>query len=185
MYDNLKLTVYQAVFSRWNKIKVSYWDNWITPLKMKSLQSQLREHISRSNLTVRDIERLAGLKRCALSNILEGKSKNPSTETLQATAKVLDCSVSDLLESAGEVEDTTHFQAGLKDAQKPLVLPVRAPMLCDIIRTLDDCFKDINYEPNLEQFWQCVIRTYSYTLGSGESSVDPKFTQWLVNKFKD
>ena len=151
---------------------------------MKSLARQLREHISRSNLTVRDIERLAGLRRCALSNILEGKSKNPSIDTLQATAKVLGCSVSDLLD-AGEVEDTSHFQAGLKEAQKPLVLPVMTPMLCEIMTSLDACFKNINYEPNLEQFWQCVIRIYSYTLGSGESTIDPKFTQWLVNKFKD
>lgn len=151
---------------------------------MKSLQSQLRSHINRSNLSVRDVERLAGLKRCALSNILEGKSKKPSTETLQATAKVLGCSVSDLLDAPGP-EDTTHFQAGLEEAQKPLVLPVRAPILCEIMTSLDTCFKSINYEPNLEQFWQCVIRVYSYTLGSGESTVDPKFTQWLVNKFKE
>lgn len=151
---------------------------------MKSLACQLREHISRSNLTVRDIERLAGLKRCALSNILEGKSKNPSLDTLQATAKVLGCSVSDLLD-VDKAEDTFHFQAGLKEAQRPLVLPVMTPMLCEIMTSLDACFKNINYEPNLEQFWQCVIRIYSYTLGSGESTVDPKFTQWLVNKFKD
>lgn len=151
---------------------------------MKSLQNQLRAQISRSNLTVRDIERLAGLKRCALSNILEGKSKNPSLDTLQATAKVLGCTVSDLLD-VGESEETSHFQAGLKEAQKPLVLPVQASMLCEIMTSLDTCFKNIDYEPNLEQFWQCVIRVYSYTLGSGENAVDPKFTQWLVNKFKD
>jgi transcriptional regulator with XRE-family HTH domain len=151
---------------------------------MENLAHQLREHINRSNLTVRDIERLAGLKRCALSNILEGKSKNPSPDTLQATANVLGCAVSDLME-VKPGEDTTHFQAGLKEAQRPLVLPVRTPLLCEIMIQLDACFKDINYEPNLEQFWQCVIRVYSYTLGSGESSVDPKFTQWLVNKFKD
>lgn len=151
---------------------------------MRSLAHQLRTHINRSNLTVRDVERLAGLKRCALSNILEGKSKRPSTETLQATAKVLGCSVSDLLDAPG-VEDTTPFQAGLEEAQKPLVLPVRAPMLCEIMTSLDTCFKSINYEPNLEQFWQCVIRVYSYTLGSGESTIDPKFTHWLVNKFKE
>lgn len=152
---------------------------------MKSLARQLREHISRSNLSVRDIERLAGLRRCALSNILEGKSKNPSLDTLQATAKVLGCAVSDLMEGVSELEGTSHFQAGLKEAQKPLVLPVMTPMLCEIMTSLDACFKNISYEPNLEQFWQCAIRVYSYTLGSGESTVDPKFTQWLVNKFKD
>ncbi|MBA3814578.1 MAG: helix-turn-helix transcriptional regulator [Alphaproteobacteria bacterium] len=151
---------------------------------MKSLARQLRAHISRSNLTVRDIERLAGLKRCALSNILEGKSKNPSLDTLQASAKVLGCSVSDLLEST-EAPDTTHFQAGLEEAQKPLVLPVRTPMLCEIMSALDTCFKNISYEPNLEQFWQCAIRVYSYTLGSTDPIVDPKFVQWLVNKFKE
>lgn len=151
---------------------------------MQSLQSQLRSQISRSNLSVRDVERLAGLKRCALSNILEGKSKKPSLDMLRATANVLGCSLSDLLDTT-EVKDTTHFQSGLEEAQKPLVLPVRASMLCETISTLDACFKDISYEPNLEQFWQCVIRVYSYTLGSGESAVDPKFAHWLVNKFRE
>ena len=151
---------------------------------MKNLQIQLRSHISRSNLTVRDVERLAGLKRCALSNILEGKSKKPSLDTLQATAKVLGCALSDLVEGL-EGEDTTHFQLGLEDVQKPLVLPVRASLLSEIIKMLDTCFKNISYEPNLEQFWQCVLRVYSYTLGSGESTPDPKFAEWLVNKFKE
>lgn len=151
---------------------------------MKNLQSQLRSHINRSNLTVRDVERLAGLKRCALSNILEGKSKKPSLETLQSTANVLGCAVSDLLEGF-DSEDTTHFQSGLEDVQKPLILPVRASLLSEIIKMLDTCFKNISYEPNLEQFWQCVLRVYSYTLGSGESAPDPKFAEWLVNKFKE
>lgn len=151
---------------------------------MRSLAYQLRSYIDQSNLTVRDIERLAGLKRCALSNILEGKSKRPSIETLQATSKVLGCTVSDLLEGF-EGEDTTSFQSGLEEAQKPIVLPVQAPLLCEIITALDACFKNINYEPNLEQFWQCAIRIYSYTLGSGERTIDPKFIEWLVNKFKE
>jgi transcriptional regulator with XRE-family HTH domain len=151
---------------------------------MQNLQSQLRSQISRSNLSVRDVERLAGLKRCALSNILEGKSKKPSLDMLRATANVLGCSLSDLLDTS-EVEDNSHFQSGLEDAQKPLVLPVRAPLLCETISTLDACFKDINYEPNLEQFWQCAVRVYSYTLGSGENQIDPKFAEWLVNKFRE
>lgn len=151
---------------------------------MKNLQSQLRSQISRSNLSVRDVERLAGLKRCALSNILEGKSKKPSLETLRATAKVLGCSVPDLIDGP-EIENDTQFQVGLEDVQKPLILPVRASVLSDIIVILDACFKNINYEPNLEQFWQCVVRIYSYTLGSGDPKIDPKFAEWLVNKFKE
>lgn len=151
---------------------------------MQNLARQLRTQISRSSLSVRDVERLAGLKRCALSNILEGKSKNPSIETLQATANVLGCSVSDFLEVA-EVEFNAGFQAGLEEVQKPFVLPVRVPLLCEIMTLLEKCFKNIGYEPNLEQFWQCAIRAYSYTLGSGESTIDSKFVEWLVNKFKE
>lgn len=153
-------------------------------LGMNTLQSQLRSQINRSNLSVRDVERFAGLKRCALSNVLEGKSKKPSLETLRATAKVLGCLVSDLID-APEIGDDSHFQLGLEDAQKPLVLPVRASILSEIIQTLDRNFKNIDYEPNLEQFWQCVVRIYSYTLGSGDSKIDPKFVEWLVNKFKE
>ena len=151
---------------------------------MQNLQKKLRLQINQSNLSVRDVERLAGLKRCALSNILEGKSKKPSLDTLRATANVLGCSVPDLLDTPQD-EDDTLYRSSLEGGQKPLLLPVEAAILCNIIKNLDESFKNINYEPNLEQFWQCVIRAYSYTLGSGDHNVDPKFAEWLVNKFRE
>jgi len=145
-----------------------------------NLQDKIKLRLDESKLSIRNLERLAGLKRSAVSNILEGKSKSPSLNTLRAIANVLHCSLSDLLEES-ELETTIQLHSGLDVTQNHLNLPVKLPLLHETMDIVDICFKKIEYNPNIEQFWHCVKRVYSYTLGSGDDKIDVKFAEWLVN----
>lgn len=61
-------------------------------------------------LTKVEIARKTGLSRVTVSNILNGKQKNANIETLDKIAKVLNCTVNDLVKLKKEANDTTTNQ---------------------------------------------------------------------------
>lgn len=147
---------------------------------IKNLQSNLKHEILKSNLTIREVERRAGLNRSALSNILRGKSKNPTLHTLKSIAEVLNCSLSDL------VDFPDQEQLPNSPTPKPnLIYPLIVPLFDETTKVVVGCFNNINFEPNLDQFLNCLKRVYTYALEGGENKVDVKFAEWLVDKFKE
>lgn len=58
---------------------------------------KIKEKMENQHLSVYALEKEAGLKPQAVRNILWGKSKNPGGAVLKAIAKVLNCSVDELL----------------------------------------------------------------------------------------
>lgn len=148
---------------------------------IKHLQIQLKSQLLKSNLTIREVERRAGLNRSALGNILQGKSKNPTLHTLYAIAEALGCSLSDLIESP-ESEEGISTQAPSK---VKVVFPTLVPLLHEIIDVVATDFRNIDYDPNLEQFWLCVRKVYIHAFEEKSHNVDHKYAEWLVDKFKE
>jgi transcriptional regulator with XRE-family HTH domain len=66
----------------------------------KNLQKLIREH----NLTIAVVERLAGLKKNNLYNIIRGTTKQPSIHVLKAVAEVFKITVNDLYSNDDLVE---------------------------------------------------------------------------------
>lgn len=148
---------------------------------LKNLQTTLKSQLLKSNLSIREVERRAGLNRSALSNILEGKSKNPTLHTLYALAAVLDCSLSDFIESPLRREEPPEdFQPKVQ-----LALPTLAPLLHQVMDVVDNCFKSIDCEPNLDQFWGCVKKVYVHALENHNHEIDTSYAEWLIDKFKE
>ena len=148
---------------------------------LKNLQTTLKSHLLKSNLSIREVERRAGLNRSALSNILEGKSKNPTLHTLYALAEVLECSLSDFIESPlvrEEPKEDVHPKV-------QLTLPTLVPLLHQVMDIVEGCFKTIDCEPNLDQFWGCVKKVYIHYLENHDREIDMSYAEWLIDKFKD
>lgn len=147
---------------------------------IENLQNKIKSQFLKSNLSIREVERRAGLNRSALSNILQGKSKNPTLHTLYALAEGLECSLSDFVETP-ESEET-------KDSQQPKVqiaFPLLLPLLHETIDIVAKYFKDIDYEPNLDQFWICVKKVYVHALENQNNEIDHLYAEWLIDKFKE
>jgi transcriptional regulator with XRE-family HTH domain len=62
-----------------------------------SLTQNLKHKLEEQSLSISEFERVAGLRRSAVYNILNGRSKNPSMALIQACAEALGCSVAELL----------------------------------------------------------------------------------------
>lgn len=147
---------------------------------IRNLQTKLKSQLLKSNLSIREVERRAGLNRSALSNILQGKSKNPTLHTLYALAEALGCSLSDFMEAPVHAETK---EPSLNKVQ--VTFPTVLPLLHQTMDTVDDCFKSIEFEPNLEQFWICVKKVYVHALENHNNEIDPLFAEWLIDKFKE
>lgn len=146
---------------------------------IKNLQTKLKSQLLKSNLSIREIERRAGLNRSALSNILQGKSKNPTLHTLYALAEILECSLSDFIEASEHEETNTPPPPKVQ-----IAFPTLVPLLHQTIDVVEDHFKKIEYQPNLEQFWGCVKKVYVHSLENHNNEIDPLYAEWLIDKFK-
>ena len=67
------------------------------PRTQTALQQKIQNYITTHKLSVAGFERDAGLKTNVVRNILRGQSKRPTGETLQAIARMMECTVQDLL----------------------------------------------------------------------------------------
>jgi transcriptional regulator with XRE-family HTH domain len=145
---------------------------------------KIRSHIQNSNFSVRELERKAGLKRSAISNILEGKVKRPSLDILRVIAKALNCSVSEFLEPE-ELEAPSPSEHNVDIFQRSISLPVTLPLLYETIEIVSVCFKNIDYNPSFDLFLDCVKKVYVYALGNGKNKIDPKFAEWVVDNLNN
>ena len=146
---------------------------------IKNLQNKIKSQFLKSNLSIREVERRAGLNRSALSNILEGKSKNPTLHTLYALAEGLECSLSDFIETPVS-EETGNLPPKVQ-----IAFPLIIPLLHETIDVVEKYFKNSEYEPNLEQFWICVKKVYVHALENDHDGIDHLYAEWLIEKFKE
>lgn len=80
------------------------------------------------NLTNAQLSELSGIPMGTLSKIMAGIIKNPKLNTLQALARVLECTIDDFYEvsaennkSPPEQKEKTATDDGLSDAQRALI----------------------------------------------------------------
>jgi transcriptional regulator with XRE-family HTH domain len=81
------------------------------------IRDELRRRMEANEFNQKSLARAAQLNETAVRDILKGRSKNPRVDTLQAIAKVLGCTVNDLIGETGlqaEVEELKARIAGLE-----------------------------------------------------------------------
>jgi len=70
----------------------------MTTPQIETIRKNIRNRIEERGTTKRKVSLTAGLCQNTVSDILSGKSKNPGIFTLAKIARVLRCSVEDLLD---------------------------------------------------------------------------------------
>lgn len=144
-----------------------------------NIQQQLKTRMEARGLNSSSLEKIAGVNRSSVRNIINGLSRKPSLETLKAISEVLECSVSDLV--GYEIED------------KPKSLPkVRAPnhkWNYDLyLSALNEVNKQLSLyditKDNTKLAWvtNIINEVYNYSCEQNLSEADFHFTKWLVAK---
>ncbi|MBW8308652.1 MAG: helix-turn-helix domain-containing protein [Candidatus Paracaedibacteraceae bacterium] len=140
------------------------------------IAERLRSRIKSANLTPTDLERRAGLALASVRNILNGRSKNPTIETMRAIANTLGCTVDDLITEKETLVATTEK---LQQDEHHQWLK---PLLLESIDFVDSYLENKKHPFSFEEAMFLVKEIYTFSLGTKDRSVDKRFAEWLINK---
>lgn len=144
------------------------------------LQKVLKEKMSGVGISVHALEKKAGLKRSAVQNILQGRSKNPSAQILHAVSKILGCNINELLndsEAALRISDkTSHQEVSTEHA-------FNIKLYAEAANTASDVFTKLSADLNATLSLRYIKEIYQYTVDSQLSHIDKNFATWLAGKY--
>lgn len=142
-----------------------------------ALQQTIQGYIDKNGLSVAGMERNAGLRVNVIRNVLRGQSKRPTTQTLQALAKLMGCEIQDLLSEDGDHSTSSIQMASETVIKKPEILK----KVLDV--ALEVCDKtDITL--TMKQLSSILDEVYSYTIKKSPPEVDADFVKWYISKIK-
>lgn len=144
---------------------------------MVSLVAQkIKSKMTEQRFTVASLEREAGLKVHAVRNILLGKSKNPSADTLKAISNVLGCTVDDLLNTENETSQAPNKK---HDA----AIEIRNPDLFrNVVQGILEVFKEHKKTPTYKDLSFMVLEVYQYSVENNNEEADKSFMTWLYSR---
>ncbi len=145
------------------------------------VQREIQTRMVAKNLSVAALEKKAGLRMSAVRNILRGQSKRPSAEILQAIARTLECSLTDLL---GENYAGLTQPHNSESAQASKSCPFEHPQLfVEASQVITDLLAEKKHNLKLNQVLELVEQVYLYSQHNDKNNkVDKKFASWVVDR---
>lgn len=141
-----------------------------------ALKEKIIERMEAKNLSIAELERRAGLSIHAVRNILKGRIKKPSAQSLQAIAEALECSIIDLMNASPSAGEDYSYP------KKPKISP---PI--DYPELMGECFGTIlaliqDREPrvSIDEYLDIVKKVYFYSSKEEPRKVDLRFAEWLI-----
>lgn len=146
-----------------------------------TIKNNIKKILSKNKISVRDLERRAGLKSSTIQNILIGRSKNPTIKVLQSIAKELNTSIDNLINDSKVVE---ILPESIENSKSKLIKAIWNGKLfidCSILVNRICTQKQIN--PTNDRALLCIIEIYNYSANSSNNDPDPKFAEWIIERF--
>lgn len=142
----------------------------IIPAKLKDL-----------NMSVAQVERLAGLKRGVLQKILGGYTKNPTVNTLKAVAEALNLKVEDLM-TQDNISEKNASDDEIQDFSKNIAI--------DYYDLLEECFtyvlaylRNNNKKIKSENLFQVILKLYDHSLLKNKKCFDSEYAKLLLSYY--
>lgn len=137
---------------------------------VEKIKAKISASLSETKRNVSLAERMAGLPENTIRNILEGTSKNPKIETLQAIAKFLDCSLDELV---GNIP---------KQQGKPKTdLPLDLKLLASIFEIINIHINKGNLKITFDQVMLILEKSYTFCYEKRNQLADKEFIEWLID----
>lgn len=142
---------------------------------MKTFSAEkLRTKIQQKGMSTLALERKAGLKRNAIHNILQGKSKKPHQDTIDAICQVLDCDPEDLLRNYADLDILEHIN---------LDHIVNRTLFLNCAKKISQFLDDMDLDVSFKEYLNLIQHVYDYSIENNlGDSVDKNFINWFVRK---
>ena len=139
---------------------------------MASLQVKISELMAQKKINAIYIEKETGLNRNTVYSIIAGNSKNPSAHNLQLIAQALGVTLESILIDEEEIQISS-----LSDEQMKAFAEATSSTINIIIS------RGLNFP--LNKLISIIKEVYQYALKANPPSVDDRFVDWLLDKYKN
>jgi transcriptional regulator with XRE-family HTH domain len=143
-----------------------------------ALKERIIERMEAKNLSIAELERRAGLSIHSVRNILKGRIKKPSAQSLQAIAEALECSIIDLINhssSSGEIYPSEFKEKAKKHS--PLDYP---DLMLECSQKVLEIIEEKNCTISVDEFMEVLKKVYFYSSREEPRKLDTRFAEWLV-----
>jgi transcriptional regulator with XRE-family HTH domain len=145
---------------------------------VEEIKKQIITRLREKNLNITDLERKAGLAKGAVSNIIHKTSNNPGIASLEAMARVLECSLDELV-------GRKYSNQSLSNINLTKGHELIEGLLSDTLNYAVRYIKEQEYTVTFEKLLFLLKESYTYSLEKGSHEVDKKFLEWLIEKNTD
>ncbi len=140
-------------------------------LMANALSQKISLLLKQKKLTITEFEKASGLGKSAVSNIIHGRSKNPSIELISTIAKNLGCTIEYLI---------------LEPCPQDKVIPSNETnyKLCvEAANRLAEHLMSNEINVPASNFYKCAQEIYQFARESGQEYIDERFVKWSTKKF--
>jgi transcriptional regulator with XRE-family HTH domain len=143
-----------------------------------ALKEKIIERMEAKNFSIAELERRAGLSIHSVRNILKGRIKKPSAQSLQAIAEALECSIIDLMNTSSTLGDGFAQETDRRMRKNsPLDYP---DLMTDCARMVLDLLGEKSTQITVDTYLEIVKKVYFYSSKEEPRTLDVRFAQWLI-----
>lgn len=147
----------------------------------KALQKNIHEHLLDKNMSVNSLEKQAGLKPSAVQNILRGRSKRPSIQTIHAIANELGCPVDELIKDSS-LDASPGTSSTLEPLKTSSELPWNLKLYAETSKVVYLLLKKYKPDASRGKFLSYVDEIYRYSVRNTSQTADKRFAEWLIER---
>lgn len=142
------------------------------------VKEKIIERMEARNLSIAELERRAGLSIHSVRNILKGRIKKPSAQSLQAIAEALDCSIIDLMNNSPSQSGPHSLELERKFKKSPTL---ECPeLMIECASTILNLIKKSEKMVTVDEYLDIVKKVYFYSSKEEPRKLDLRFAEWLI-----
>lgn len=145
------------------------------------LKDILPAHIKQLKVTVAEFERMSGLNRNTVQNILRGNSIHPTKQTLEKIAATLKCDIKDLMD---EAHPTIKKHKHMSTLKTNMFFNIEHHQLMnEIISYVLTQLKQRHIIPQAHELFNSISEIYLYCIGGERIAFDKRFSDWTLSNY--
>lgn len=149
-----------------------------------ALKEKIIERMEAKNLSIAELERRAGLSIHSVRNILKGRIKKPSAQSLQAIAEALECSIIDLMSASSVRND--GYSPELQGRIRKRSRMDHPDLMLDCSRQILALIEEKEIKVSVDEFLDALKKVYFYSSREEPRKFDMRFAEWLIeSQFDD
>ncbi|MBA4118849.1 MAG: hypothetical protein C0514_08165 [Candidatus Puniceispirillum sp.] len=150
------------------------------PPSLDFLRSKIQAYLAGHAINLKAFERMTGLKYRSLSNIMYGQANRVSIFTYAKIAKVMGCTVEELMGKQDRVPPKDPLKVSVKDSP-----PIRdGKLLLGHLDLILRICKDHGVLLSPSQVCRMLEQSYLFTVKNEDKSPDRTFILWLLERVK-